>query len=46
MVKNVSKDKKLYVNQIPEELLMRLIITTTDKGDLAVASYVWYKDHH
>ena len=34
MVKNVSKDKQLYVNQIPQELLMRLIVTTTDKGDL------------
>jgi len=34
MVKNVSKDKQLYVNQIPQELLMRLILTTTDKGDL------------
>ena len=34
MVKNVSKDKKLYVNQIPQELLMRLIVTTSDKGDL------------
>ncbi len=34
MVKNVSKDKKLYVNQIPQELLKRLILATSDKGDL------------
>ena len=34
LVKNVSKDKKLYVNQIPREVLNRLILTTTNKGDL------------
>lgn len=34
LCKNVSKDKKNYVNQIPEELLKRLILTTSDKGDL------------
>lgn len=34
LVKNVSKDKKLYVNQIPREVLNRIILTTTDKEDL------------
>jgi len=34
LCKNVSKDKSNYVNQIPEELLKRLILTTTDEGDL------------
>jgi DNA modification methylase len=34
LCKNVSKDKNDYVNQIPEELLRRLILTTTDEGDL------------
>jgi DNA modification methylase len=34
LCKNVSKDKNNYVNQIPEELLKRLILTTTDEGDL------------
>ena len=31
LVKNVSKDKKLYVNQIPREVLRRLILVTSDK---------------
>jgi site-specific DNA-methyltransferase (adenine-specific) len=34
MCKNVSKDKNDYVNQIPEELLRRLILTTTNENDL------------
>ena len=34
LVKNVSKDKKLYVNQIPREVLRRLILVTSDKNDL------------
>lgn len=34
MCKNVSKDKNDYVNQIPDELLKRLILTTTDENDL------------
>lgn len=34
LCKNVSKDKKEYSNQIPEELLERIILSTTDKGDL------------
>ncbi len=34
LCKNVSKEKNDYVNQIPEELLRRLILTTTDEGDL------------
>ena len=34
LVKNVSRDKKLYVNQIPREVLNRLILTTSDKGDI------------
>ena len=33
LVKNVSKDKKQYVNQIPSEVLKRLILTTTDTKD-------------
>lgn len=33
LVKNVSKDKKQYVNQIPSEVLKRLILTTTDSKD-------------
>ncbi len=33
LVKNVSKDKKQYVNQIPSEVLKRLILTTTDSRD-------------
>ena len=36
LVKNVSKDKKLYVNQIPREVLNRLILTTTDKNDIVL----------
>ena len=36
LVKNVSKDKKLYVNQIPREVLDRIILTTTDKGDIVL----------
>ena len=31
LVKNVSKDKELYANQIPNEVLKRLILVTTDK---------------
>ena len=31
LVKNVSKDKELYANQIPNEILKRLILVTTDK---------------
>jgi len=34
LCKNVSKDKNDYVNQIPSELLKRLILTTTDEGDI------------
>ena len=34
LCKNVSQDKKEYSNQIPEELLERIILSTTDKGDL------------
>ena len=34
LCKNVSKDKNDYVNQIPAELLKRLILTTTNEGDL------------
>ena len=34
IVKGNSKQHLGYVNQIPQELLMRLIITTTDKNDL------------
>lgn len=34
LCKNVSKDKKNYVNQIPSELLRRLILTTTDENDI------------
>ena len=33
LVKNVIKDKKQYVNQIPGEVLKRLILTTTDSKD-------------
>ena len=33
LCKNVSKDKKDYSNQIPEELLERIILSTTDFGD-------------
>ena len=36
LCKNVSRDKKAYVNQIPFELLRRLILTTT-KPDQLVA---------
>ena len=36
LVKNVSKDKKLYVNQIPSKLLERLILTTTDPGNIVL----------
>ena len=31
LVKNVSKHKESYVNQIPREVLRRLILVTTDK---------------
>lgn len=34
LVKNVSKDKQLYVNQIPKEVLKRLVLTTSDKNDI------------
>ena len=34
LCKNVSKDKRDYSNQIPEELLERIILSTTNKGDL------------
>lgn len=34
LVKNVSPEKVDYANQIPKELLKRLIITTTDEDDL------------
>jgi len=34
LCKNVSKDKRDYSNQIPEELLERIILCTTNKGDL------------
>ena len=34
MVKGNSKESLGYVNQIPYELLRRLILTTTDKGDV------------
>ena len=36
LVKNVSKQKNNYTNQIPEEILKRLILTTTDEQDLVV----------
>lgn len=34
LCKNVSQDKRGYSNQIPEELLERIILSTTRKGDL------------
>ena len=34
LCKNVSKDKKNYSNQIPEALLERIILSTTNLGDL------------
>ena len=34
LCKNVSKDKRDYSNQIPEELLERIILSTTNAGDL------------
>jgi len=34
LVKNVSKDKESYVNQIPREVLRRLILATTDKRNI------------
>lgn len=34
LCKNVSKDKRNYVNQIPQELLSRLILTTSNEGDV------------
>ncbi len=34
LCKNVSKDKRDYSNQIPEELLERIILSTTNQGDL------------
>ena len=36
MVKNVNKDKELYVNQIPNEILKRLILVTTDKRNIVL----------
>lgn len=36
LVKNVSKDKELYVNQIPREVLKRLILVTTDKRNIVL----------
>jgi DNA modification methylase len=36
LVKNVSKDKQLYVNQIPSKLLERLILTTTDPRNIVL----------
>jgi len=36
LVKNVSKDKESYVNQIPREVLRRLILTTTDKRNIVL----------
>ena len=33
-VDHATKDKKLYVNQIPREVLRRLILVTSDKNDL------------
>ena len=36
LVKNVSKDKQLYVNQIPSRLLERLILTTTDPRNIVL----------
>ena len=36
LVKNVSKDKELYVNQIPNEILKRLILVTTDKRNIVL----------
>ena len=34
LCKNVSRDKKEYSNQIPEELLQRIILSTTNHGDM------------
>ena len=34
LCKNVSKDKRDYSNQIPEELLERVILSTTNEGDM------------
>jgi len=34
LCKNVSKNKREYSNQIPEELLERIILSTTNQGDL------------
>lgn len=36
LVKNVSKDKAEYVNQIPREVLRRLILATTDKRNIVL----------
>jgi len=37
LVKNVSKEKiKDYTNQIPEEIIRRIILTTANKGDIIV----------
>jgi len=36
LCKNVSKDYKGYFNQIPAELLDRIILHCTDKGDLVI----------
>ena len=34
LCKNVSRDKRDYSNQIPEELLERIILSTTNEGDI------------
>jgi len=34
MVKNVSSEKRGYVNQIPEEVISRILLTTVPQGDL------------
>jgi len=36
LVKNVSSDKTEYTNQIPEELIRRIIMTTANKDDIIV----------
>ena len=45
LVKNVSKQKHNYTNQIPQELLKRLIFTTTDELDLVADPMVWYRQY-
>ena len=42
LCKNVSKDKKgAFSNQIPESLLERIILSTTNLGDLVARSFLW-----